>query len=347
MYIYLNDKQVEVHQNETILEVCNRIGLFIPTLCYDKRLVSHGACRMCIVEVKGMKGLKAACSTPVIDGMEVMTHTDRVEKARKDILRLLWSTHRNDCLTCTQNGNCQLQELCFIYDIDTEDKYFSKRLSHYVDESNPFYTFDRDKCILCGKCVRICSELQMTTAIGYSERGYLTHVTHPFEMGMEHSDCVSCGNCLSVCPTGAISEKTFDRFRQWDLKYTKTTCGYCGVGCQIELVTHNGKVVGVRPAVGLNEGLLCVKGKFAHHFIHHPDRLTTPLIRRDGELVPCSWDEALDVIANKIIHYKFAYGADSIAGMASARCTSEDNYMMQKFFRTVIGTNSVDHCARL
>jgi len=348
MQITINGEIKQVVGHETILQVCEQMGLFIPTLCYDKRLVPHGACRMCVVEVEKARSLVASCSTPVSDGMVIYTHSDRVEKARKDILKLIWSTHRNDCLTCSQNGNCRLQDLCYLYDIDPENNHFKKRLSHHIDDSNPFYTIDRDKCILCGKCVRVCSELQGTTAIGFSQRGYKTHITHPFEMGMTHSDCVSCGNCVSVCPTGAISEKKRAKSRSWEEKQVETTCGYCGVGCQINLHIKDNRVVGVSPAnSGVNNELLCVKGKFAYHFISHQDRLKYPMIRKSGELVRVSWEEALSLIASKITDIKNIYGSDAIGGFTSARCTTEDNYVMQKFFRAVVGTNSVDHCARL
>jgi formate dehydrogenase major subunit len=348
MALTINNQTYGFKVGDSILKVCGRENIYIPTICHDERLTPHGACRLCVVEVEQSKSLVAACTTPVHDGMTIHTHSDRVVKARKDILELMWSTHRNDCLTCSDNGKCQLQELCYIHDIEPEHHYYKKRLSHNIDVSNKFYRIDSDKCILCGKCVRVCHELQGTGAIGFAKRGYHTHITHPFEMGMEHSNCVSCGNCINVCPTGAISEKTKIKARPWQAEQVQTTCGYCGVGCQINLNVKDNQVVGIEPVQGeLNNGLLCVKGKFAYQFINHHDRLTQPLVRRNGVLEKATWDEAYNVIVTKINEIKTLYGPDAIAGMSSARCTTEDNYVMQKFFRASIGTNSVDHCARL
>ncbi len=345
----INGEKVSVKKGSTILEAAKSVGVDIPTFCHDKRLIGPGACRICVVEVKGARSLVASCTTPANDGMEIETHSEEVMESRRDILNLLWSNHDNDCLTCSKAGNCKLQDYCYEYDIKSEGGLFKKSLSGEVDDSNKFYTFNRDKCILCGKCVRVCDELQGTGAIGFSQRGFVTHISHPFEAGMENSACVSCGNCVNVCPTGALTEKSKDRFRSWEIeKKVKTTCGYCGVGCQINLVVKDDKVVRVDPVYGdLNNGLMCVKGKFAFNFINHPDRLKTPLIRKNGELVEATWDEAYDLIVSKANEIKSTSGPDAFGAMSSARCTTEDNYLIQKWFRAVIGTNTVDHCARL
>lgn len=347
--ITINNKAFTTDREMTILEACEAMKISIPTLCHDNRLTPHGACRLCVVDVKGARNLMAACSTPIYDGMEIETHTQEVEGARKDILELLWAAHDNNCLVCEKAGDCRLQDLCYDYDIEPESTYFKKSLDFKIDDSNSFYIYDRSKCVLCGKCIRVCEELQMTEAITFTDRGYHTHVSHPFEAGMTFSDCVSCGNCVNVCPTGALTEKKRSKARYWDIeKWVKTTCGYCGVGCQIEMGVVDNRIVEVRPGKdGVNKGLLCVKGKFAYDFIGHPERLKSPLVRKAGILEEVSWEEALGVISDRMGKILREYGSDAFGGLTSARCTTEDNYMMQKFFRTVLGSNSVDHCARL
>lgn len=345
----IDGKSVSVPKGSTILAACEAAGAQIPTLCHDKRLEPFGSCRICVVEVQGARTLVVSCSTPASEGMVVQTQSDRVIRARKENLNLLWAAHDNDCLTCEKAGNCKLQNYCYDYGIDANDTTLKKRFEKKIDESNPFYTFDSSKCILCGKCVNVCDQLVGVRAIDFTERGCQTQVAHPFRAGMEHSECVSCGNCVSVCPTGALMEKADNKFRTWEIeKKVTTTCSYCGVGCQMDLVVKNGKVVRVDPADGgSNNSTLCVKGKFGYRFIDSPDRLTTPMIRKDGDLVEATWEEALNLVAQKIKDTKTTYGADSFAALSSARCTNEENYMMQKMFRAAIGTNNIDHCARL
>lgn len=347
--IVINGKKRKVNSEDTILKAANKFGIKIPTLCYDDRIKSTGSCRMCVVEIEGYRNLVTACTAPVREGMVINTESDRVKKSRKTNLELLWSKHNNDCLRCEKAGNCDLQDLCYLYDIEPINKVYEESLSENKDISNKFFKFDQDKCILCGKCVNVCDELQGQGAISYSERGYMSHIAHPFDQGMEKSDCVSCGNCVSVCPTGALMEKSKNKFRNWDIeKKVKTTCTYCGVGCQLELVVYDNKVVRVDAAMGdINNGLTCVKGKFGYGFINHNDRLTTPLIRKNGKLVSSTWDEAYDLIENKMKNNLKENGPDSFATLTSARCTTEENYILQKMFRGVIKTNNVDHCARL
>lgn len=345
--VIINGKRYQVEDGITILEACNRLGIHIPTLCHDDRLEPYAACRLCVVEIKGKGKLETSCSTKVRDGMEIETHSERVIKARKDILDLLFSNHPNDCLTCDKSGECKLQDYCYEYGI-IEGSYKGEKKDLPLDESNPFYTFDPNKCILCGKCVRVCSELQGTNAIGLENRGFSTKVSTPFNMGLATSKCVSCGNCVAVCPVGALMPKKKVKYRAWEVRKVKTTCSYCGVGCQMHLLVKGDKVVGVEPAKGRpNNGLLCVKGRFGYNFINHPDRLRTPLIKRNGKFEEATWEEAYDLIARKVNEIKKEYGADAFAGLTSARCTNEENYLFQKMFRALIGTNNVDHCARL
>ncbi len=345
--ITINGAKVQVPKEYTVLQACRENGIDIPTLCHDDRLNPHGACRLCLVEIKGMKTLTTSCTAKVNEGMEIKTNTRKVMEARKEILQLLLANHDRECLTCSKSGACKLQDYCAELGID-EISYHGEKKSYAIDYSNQFYYNDQNKCINCGRCVRVCDELQCTSALTFSDRGFKTHVSHPFETGMENSDCVSCGNCVSVCPVGALMPKSKENFRLSRSKKIRTTCSYCGVGCQMDLKIHENTVVGVEPAFGQsNEGLLCVKGKFGYNFINHPDRLKTPLIKKNGKFVEATWDEAYDLIVEKINKLKDKYGPDVFAGLTSARCTTEENYLMQKLFRGVIGTNSVDHCARL
>lgn len=345
--IKINGVDHQVDDHITVLEACRSVGIDIPTLCNDERLEAHAACRLCVVEVEGKKGLHTSCSLKVWDGMAVETHSPKIIKARKDILDLLFSNHPEDCLTCDKSGDCKLQDYCFEYGVE-KGSYIGEKKDYPMDYSNHFYTFDPNKCILCGKCVRVCSELQCTDAITLEGRGFDSKVSTPFDMGLAQSTCVSCGNCVAVCPVGALMPKRKEKVRHWEIEKVKTTCSYCGVGCQMDLLVKGQKVIGVEPAKGkANNGLLCVKGRFAYPFINHPDRLKTPLIKRDGKFEKASWEEAYKLIVDKINEIKADSGAEAFAGLTSARCTNEENYLFQKMFRAVIGTNNVDHCARL
>jgi len=344
----INDQEIKVPEGKNILDYCIDLGIDIPTLCHDERIKSEGACRMCVVEVKGINRLLASCATPATDGMEIKTHSPEVMEARKDVLELTWASHPNDCVVCEANGNCKLQDYSYEYKLDSIPEYDGHKRNFSIDNSNKFFYIDPEKCILCGKCVSVCKDLQGVEALGFNKRGHDTFVSFAFDNGMEQSNCVSCGNCVSVCPTGALMEKSNIIFRSWETKKTRTTCPYCGVGCQFDIVTKGEQVVRIDPAPGIpNDGLLCVKGKFAYKFINHKGRLTSPLIKENGVFREASWDEAYELIANKYTELRSKYGAPAFAGLASAKCTNEENYMFQKLFRAAIGTNNVDHCARL
>jgi len=338
---------IEVAPGTTILDAATQLGIKIPTLCHLKDLTPEGSCRMCVVEVEGLPALRAACSTPCEDGKNIFTHSEKVVNTRKQILDLLLSNHSQDCFSCHKSGECELQNLCYEYDIENTS-FIGEKTNIPIDDSNEFFTYNASQCIMCRRCQRTCEQLHCNGTLGIINRGFKARVAVPFDILLKDSNCVSCGNCVSACPTGALKPKAKMKYRTWDVSYTRTTCSYCGVGCQMDLIVKDNKVVGVRPTYGpSNKGLLCVKGKFGYNFINHPDRLKTPLIKKDGEFVEATWDEALDLIVNKINKVKKESGADAIAGFSSARVTNEENYVFQKFIRAAVGTNNVDHCARL
>ncbi|MDK2929886.1 MAG: formate dehydrogenase alpha subunit [Bacillota bacterium] len=347
--VTIDGKRVDVEPGTTVLEAARAAGADIPTLCHDPALPPMGACRLCVVEVEGAKGPVASCAMPVSDGMVVRTETDKVIASRRFILDLLLSDHPKDCLTCEKNGACKLQEYAYRYGVRSP-RLVGRTRKPSLDQDNPFIERDNEKCILCGRCVRVCQGVQQVGAIDYAYRGFDSKVTPAYDEGLDESPCVFCGNCVAVCPVGALTPKMEKMTgRAWEKSRVRTICPYCGTGCAIFLLVKDGKVVGVEPAKDgpANHGWLCVKGRFGYEFIHHPDRLTQPLVRRDGKLVPATWDEALDLVASRLGEVKRQHGPDAVAGLSSARCTNEENYVIQKFMRAAIGTNNIDHCARL
>ncbi len=344
----IDGKKVTVEAGATVLEAARAAGADIPTLCHDPSLSAVGACRLCVVEVEGAKGPVASCATPASDGMIVRTQTDRILAARRLILDLLLSDHPKDCLTCEKNGECKLQEYAYAYGV-RGPTLTGRTRKPAVDRDNPFIERDNEKCILCGRCVRVCHEVQGVGAIDYAYRGFDAKVTPAYDEGLDRSPCVFCGNCVSSCPVGALSPKMEKMAgRAWEKARVRTVCPYCGTGCAMSLLVKEGRVVGVEPDDGpANHGRLCVKGRFGCEFIHHPERLAHPLVKRNGSFVRTTWDEAIGLVAAKLGEIRALHGPDALAGLSSARCTNEENYIMQKFMRAVIGTNNVDHCARL
>jgi len=292
-------------------------------------------------------GLVPACVTAVRAGMKVETHSKKVVEMRKTLIELILSDHNADCLKCEKTGDCRLQDLAYEYDIDIT-KYHGRKKEAKMVTSNKFFYLDQSKCILCARCVRTCNELQHKNVWSMTNRGFRAEVNTPFEIDMEEGNCVSCGNCVSACPVGALIPKKDKKFRAWEVTKTQVTCPYCGVGCQVNLLVKDNKIVGTEPVKdAINNGLLCVKGRYGYHFVNHKDRLKTPLIKRNGKFEEATWDEALDLVKTKMSEIKDKYGPESIGFFGSGKATLEDNYMLQKFARAVIGTNSVDCCARL
>ncbi len=342
--ITIDGRRVKVREGATILQASRENDIYIPTLCDDPRLEPYGGCRLCLVQIKGMARPVTACTTPVSEGMIVETTNDEIEDLRRTIVELLLSDHPNDCMVCEKAGDCTLQELAYFYNI-RKNRFYGERRQYAERDGNPFIERDMEKCILCGKCVRVCSEVQGVSAIEIAYRGFSAKVCPPFEKDL---DCEFCGQCVSVCPTGALMGKlSMGKGRQKDIEKVESVCPYCGCGCNITLHVARNEVIRVssRPD-SLNEGWLCVKGRFGFKFNSSPDRLKHPLIKRNGRFEEASWDEALDYVAQRLGEIKDRYGADAIAGLSSARCTNEENYLFQKFMRAAVGTNNVDHCAR-
>lgn len=342
---------ITVPEGATIFEAARSGGIDIPHLCYDPDLglPPTSSCRLCVVEVEGGNGPVASCSHPVSSGMVIHTDTEAIRQTRRMVLELLLSDHPHDCLTCEKSGDCDLQKYAYELGVK-ESEYAGEPVKVEPVQDGPAIAYDRSKCILCGRCVEMCHNVEVTGAIDFLDRGFDTHIGLPPGLPRDQSVCTECGNCIDVCPTGALSFVGAEGAgRVWELNRVATTCPYCGVGCTIILHTRSNRVVKVtgEPGLGVSRGWLCVKGRFGFDFINHEERLTQPLIRRDGELTPVSWDEALDFVAARLMQIKQDFGPDALAALASAKCTNEENYVMQKFMRAAVGTNNVDHCARL
>jgi len=350
----------------TVLEAAKVAGIYIPTLCYQTDLEPYGGCRLCIVEIEKVRGLPTSCTTPVTDGMVVNTESETINEVRRTALELLLTSHPCDCLECHRRERCGPYDICLRHvavtdrcvvcpankkcELQTVVDYMgvhelrvSKDTRIFpIDNSNPFFDIDRNRCILCARCVRTCQEITGVGAIDLAYRGYSMKVATAGDGLLFDSICKSCGECMVHCPVGAlIPKETHQTERE-----VKTICPYCGVGCQMYLGIQNEKVVSVRgdEQGEANHGLLCVKGRFGvSEFVHHPNRLTTPLIKRDGKFEEATWEEALNLVAGKLETYK----GEQTAVISSAKCTNEENYVMQKFARAVLSTNNVDHCARL
>jgi formate dehydrogenase alpha subunit len=351
--ITMNDRLLTGQPGQTILDVALANGIEIPNLCHDPRLRPTGSCRLCLVDVQGQRAPVTACSFQVQDTMVIETDTPTLRSLRKTVLELLFYEHRGSCTTCDDNGECKLQQYAYDYQLNTDtlDRPPRPSVPNYTT-GNEAIEYDPNKCIRCGRCIRICEEVQADSALTFRERANEVEVCTAFGMPLNESTCELCGQCISTCPTGSLYERAAKGKGQCkDLVRTTTTCPYCGVGCQIDLnvSTKTQKIIRMTSRIGCipNDGNLCVKGRFGMDFVSSDKRLTTPLIRKNGEFEAATWDQALDLIAQKLTRTQSQYGPNSIAGLSSAKCTNEENYIFQKFFRAVIGTNNVDHCARL
>jgi formate dehydrogenase alpha subunit len=346
-------------EGSTVLEAIQKLGHYVPTLCHDPVLKPFGGCRLCIVRIEGVRGLPTSCTTPVQEGMIIHTDSDEIRALRRTIVELAIANHPSGCLACSTNQECELLRVARYVGVrqSSVERLRRGRLTKRPDTSNPAYDFDPNKCILCGRCVRTCDELVGVGAIDFAHRGYDTVISPFGGQPLALSTCQTCGECVEHCPTGALTAKHVIAAH----KEVKTICPYCGVGCAIYLGVRGQNIVHVRgdSESPVNHGELCVKGRYGLDFVNHSDRLVRPLIRKPG--VPknvhpfklsdvfreANWDEALGIVAKGLELVRDHRGPDSIGVLSSAKCTNEDNYVLQKFARAVLGTNNVDHCARL
>lgn len=340
----INGSDVEFDHSITILAAARSLGIEIPTLCNDDRLKPVGACRMCLVEVKGSSRETVSCSTLLSDGMEVLTHSEPIEDARRWNLKMLAGTYPADAFVTFPDK--QFHRLATKYGLSEED--FSSELFDSYDSSQTYINFDKSRCINCYACVRICSEVQGQFVWHVLGRGEESQILPDSFGAFGDSSCVSCGACADACPTGALEDKTVVE-RGFPSSWTKTTCPYCGTGCEMNVGVRDDRIVQVKPVIDapVNYGHLCVKGRYAFDFVDAKDRVTEPMIRENGEWRVVSWDEAIRYTAAKLQSINAEFGKESIAVLGSARATNEENYLAQKFTRVVLGTNNVDCCARV
>ncbi len=357
--IEIDGIEVPFSADETILEIAQRHQKEIPTLCYDPRLEPFGGCRLCIVELEGARNPVAACTTKATPGMVVRTSTDTIEAYRKTLLEMVVGENREvDVSPLRGYAAGELANLSDRYGVNGGTITGAISGTSKVDDDNPFILRDYELCISCYRCVRVCAEQEGDHAINVMNRGFHTQITTEFDGLLKDSACTFCGQCIQTCPTGALGDKKALRHAasglqipptELNIEKTRTICPYCGVGCSVDVLTKNEKIVGIHPAMDgpANQGALCVKGQFAYDFVQHPDRLKTPLVRGDdGELHETTWEDALDKAAAGFRKVNATYGRHSVYGVASGRAPSEAAYLMQKFIRAGFGTNYIDNCSR-
>lgn len=377
----IDGQAVQVKTGTTVMEAARAAQIEIPHLCYHPELSVSGGCRLCMVEVAGRPFPMASCGLFCEEGMQIQTQSNQLTEMRHDVIDLFVSDHPLNCVSCDKAGSCKLQDYAYEFGVTETSHEFELSRTLYQDD-NPFFIRDHQYCILCGKCARMCTEVIGADAIEIVGRGFTSHVASPFDGPMIDSSCVFCGSCVQVCPTAALLPVSrMGKGREWELDRIKSICGYCGVGCTVEYALKDGEILYAQALpTGANDKtvngeMLCTKGRYGWDFTTHKERLTSPMLRRDVayELgltddpwqlpeksvladrrpriekshVPVDWDTALNFAAKKLADIVQESGPDAVMGLASARCTNEENYIFQKFMRAAVGTNNLDHCARL
>jgi formate dehydrogenase major subunit len=352
----IDGAEVTVPQGTSLMRAAVEAGVMVPKLCASDSLEPFGSCRLCLVEIEGRRGFPASCTTPAEAGMTVRTQSPKLADLRRGVMELYISDHPLDCLTCAANGNCELQTMAGVVGL-RDVRYGMEGANHFdaksavaADESNPYFTYDPSKCIVCNRCVRACEETQGTFALTISGRGFDSRVSAGASQSFMESECVSCGACVEACPTATLTEKTVIKMGQAEHSAI-TTCAYCGVGCSLKAEMQGSEVVRMVPYKDgkANEGHACVKGRFAWGYATHPDRMLKPMIRAKitDPWREVSWDEAVTYAASEFRRIQAKYGRDSIGGISSSRCTNEEVYLVQKLIRAGFGNNNVDTCARV
>jgi formate dehydrogenase major subunit len=348
----IDGQSVRVPEGTSVLRAAALIGAAIPKLCATESLQAFGSCRLCLVEIEGRKGYPASCTTPVAAGMKVKTQSGKLGQLRRGVMELYISDHPLDCLTCPTNGHCELQDMAGAVGL-REVRYGYDGANHLdakKDESNPYFTFDPSKCIVCSRCVRACDEVQGTFALTIQGRGFDSTVSASQNESFLGSECVSCGACVQACPTATLTEKSLIALGQAEHSVV-TTCAYCGVGCSFRAEMKGGELVRMVPDQNgqANHGHSCVKGRFALGYATHRDRITTPMLRKriSDPWQPVSWEVAIGHVAAEFKRLQAQYGKHSVGGITSSRCTNEETYLVQKLVRAGFGTNNVDTCARV
>ncbi|MAF64606.1 MAG: hypothetical protein CMJ84_02950 [Planctomycetes bacterium] len=348
----LDGETVAFEEGESLFELARRHGDAVSSLCFDDRLEPLGACRLCAVEVEGQARPVASCTTLAHAGMVVRTRTADLERHRRILTDLIVSENPTGAAIDSLRGSAsqELAQLAGRYEADGRRFGGARSGASRADDANPMILRDYDHCISCYRCVRICSEQQGDDAISVGGRGFRTRITTEFDGLLADSACTFCGQCVQTCPTGALADRRALEHAETpgELAATRSICPYCGVGCSLDILTKGERIVGVRPAPDgpANEGALCVKGQFAWEWVQHPDRLTNPLVRKDGELVEASWDEALDRAAEGFREVAAAHGREAVYAVASGRAPHESAYTIQKLVRVCFQTNQIDNCSR-